>query len=347
MADNCYYDGTKLLSMSDINGDKPEIFICTSNRSAGKTTYFSRLCVNRYLDKGEKFCLVYRYNYELDGCADKFFKDIKSLFFQSHEMTNKRQAAGAYHELYLDGDSCGYAISLNNADQLKKYSHFLSDVVRMMFDEFQSETGHYCSKEIEKLLSVHTSIARGNHKQVRYVPIYMISNPVSIINPYYCELGISSRLKSDTKFLKGVGFVLEQGFNEAASKAQKESAFNRAFASNQYVSYSAENVYLNDNLSFIEKPESSGHYFCTIKCDGLSYGVREYPQLGIVYCDNRPDMTYPVKIAVTTDDHQINYIMLKRSDSYIQTMKQYFMHGAFRFKDLKCKEAILKAISFI
>lgn len=347
MAENIYYDGTRLLSMSDINGDKPEIFICTSNRSAGKTTYFSRLCVNRYLDKGEKFCLVYRYNYELDGCADKFFKDIKALFFQSHEMTSKRQAAGAYHELYLDGDSCGYAISLNNADQLKKYSHFLSDVMRMMFDEFQSETGHYCSKEIEKLLSVHTSIARGNHKQVRYVPIYMISNPVSIINPYYCELGISSRLKSDTKFLKGVGFVLEQGFNEAASKAQKESAFNRAFASNQYVSYSAENVYLNDNLSFIEKPESTGHYLCTIKCDGLSYGVREYAQLGIVYCDNRPDMTYPVKIAVTTDDHQINYIMLKRSDSYIQTMKEYFMHGAFRFKDLKCKEAILKAISFI
>lgn len=347
MADNCYYDGTKLLSMSDINGDKPEIFICTSNRSAGKTTYFSRLCVNRFLDKGEKFCLVYRYNYELDNCADKFFKDINGLFFSSHEMTSKRQAAGAYHELFLDGDSCGYAISLNNADQLKKYSHFLSDVARMLFDEFQSETGHYCPNEIQKLLSVHTSIARGQNKQVRYVPIYMISNPVSIINPYYCELGISSRLKQDTKFLKGVGFVLEQGFNESASKAQKDSAFNRAFASNQYVSYSAENVYLNDNLAFIEKPEGSAHYLCTLKCDGMYYGVREYIQLGIVHCDNRPDMTYPVKIAVTTDDHQINYIMLKRSDAYISAMKDYFMHGAFRFKDLKCKEAILKAISFI
>ena len=347
MSEISYYDGTKLLSMTDINGDKPEIFICTSNRSAGKTTYFSRLCVNRYLDKGEKFCLIYRYNYELDGCADKFFKDIKGLFFPSHEMTSKRQAAGAYHELYMDGDSCGYAISLNNADQIKKYSHFLSDVARMMFDEFQSETGHYCSKEIEKLLSVHTSIARGNHKQVRYVPIYMISNPVSIINPYYCELGISSRLRSDTKFLRGIGFVLEQGFNESASKANKESAFNRAFASNNYIAYSTENIYLNDNLAFIEKPDSFGHYLCTLKCDGAFYGVREYPQIGIVYCDNRPDMTYPVKIAVTTDDHQINYIMLKRSDAYISCMKDYFMHGAFRFKDLKCKEAILKAISFI
>ena len=342
--ENIYYDGTKLLSLKDINVKIPEIYICTSNRSAGKTTYFSRLCVNRFLDKKEKFCLVYRFNYELDACADKFFKDIHGLFFSEYEMTSKIMASGAYHELFLNGDSCGYAISLNNADQLKKYSHFLSDTARMIFDEFQSETNHYCSNEIQKLMSVHTSIARGNHKQVRYVPIYMISNPVSIINPYYVELGISNRLKADTKFLKGDGFVLEQGFNEYASKAQKESAFNRAFSKNSYVAYSAENVYLNDNLSFIEKPESIGFYLCTLKCDGTYYAIREYPSENIVYCDTKPDLTYPVKIAVTTDDHQINYVMLKKNDGFIQIMKDYFRHGCFRFKDLRCKDAVMKAL---
>lgn len=342
--DNIYYDGTKLLSLKDINGKTPEIFICTSNRSAGKTTYFSRLCVNRFIDKHEKFCLIYRFNYELDGCADKFFKDIRGLFFQEYDMTSKRMAAGAYHELFLNGESCGYAVSLNNADQLKKYSHFLSDTMRMLFDEFQSETNHYCSNEVKKLLSIHTSIARGNHKQVRYVPVYMVSNPVSIINPYYIELDICTRLKNNTKFLRGDGFVLEQGFNEHASKAQKESAFNRAFAKNSYIAYSAENVYLNDNLSFIEKPESIGFYLCTLKCDGTYYAIREYPQENIVYCDAKPDMTYPVKIAVTTDDHQINYVMLKKNDAFIQIMKDYFRHGCFRFKDLRCKEAVMKAL---
>lgn len=345
--DSIYYDGTKLLSMRDINGDVPEIFICTSNRSAGKTTYFSRLCVNRFIDKKEKFCLVYRFNYELDNCADKFFKDIQGLFFPEYIMTSKRQASGAYHELFLNNESCGYAISLNNADQLKKYSHFLSDTARMLFDEFQSETNHYCSDEIKKLLSVHTSIARGNNKQVRYVPIFMVSNPVSIINPYYVEMGISSRLRSDTKFLRGEGFVLEQGFNESASKANKASAFNRAFASNSYIAYSAENVYLNDNLAFVEKPKSNGYYLCTLKCDGANYAIREYPLENIVYCDDKPDLTYPLKIAVTTDDHQINYVMLKTNDNLIRSMRDYFMHGCFRFKNLKCKEALMKALSFI
>ena len=76
MALSKYYDGTKLLSLKDINGNKPEIYICTTNRTGGKTTYFNRLCVNRWLENLGKFCLVYRYNYELDDVGDKFFKDI-------------------------------------------------------------------------------------------------------------------------------------------------------------------------------------------------------------------------------------------------------------------------------
>ena len=152
-----YYDGTKLLSLLDINGKKPEIYLCTTNRTGGKTCYFGRLRINRFLDKNEKFALIYRYNYELDDIVDKFYKDLGSLFFPTHVMTNKRRASGIFHELFLDGKSCGYAISLNSADQIKKYSHLFSDVQAMIFDEFQSESNHYCTDEIKKFLSVHTS----------------------------------------------------------------------------------------------------------------------------------------------------------------------------------------------
>ena len=73
-----YYDGTKLLSLKDINGEPPEIFICTTNRTAGKTTYFGRALVRKFLKTGAKFCLVYRFKTELKGCEDKFFKDESS-----------------------------------------------------------------------------------------------------------------------------------------------------------------------------------------------------------------------------------------------------------------------------
>lgn len=350
MAD--YYDGTKLLSMRDLYGNTPEIFLCTTNRTAGKTTYFGRLCVNKWKEKQSKFCLVYRYNYELDNVAEKFFKDIGHLFFPKDTMRSERRANGIYHELFINegngenGLSCGYAISLNNADQIKKYSHFFSDTDRMLFDEFQSETNHYCTDEIKKLISVHTSIARGQGKQIRYVPIYMLSNTVSIINPYYVALGISERLKQNTKFLRGDGFVLEQGYVESASLAQKQSAFNRAFSSENYIPYASEGVYLNDNLAFIEKPSGSSRYLCTLKYKGCEYGLREYIDSGFIYCCDKPDVTFKSKIAVTTNDHDINYVMLKRNEFFLSTMRYYFEHGSFRFKDLKCKEAVLKALSY-
>lgn len=352
---NKYYDGTKLLSLKDINGETPEIYICTTNRTGGKTTYFGRLCVNKFRANQGKFCLVYRYNYELDNIGDKFFKDIGRLFFPDYYIRSERRAQGVYHELYMcriedtskhAGESCGYAVSLNNADQIKKYSHMFSDVNRMLFDEFQSETNHYCSDEIKKLLSVHTSIARGNGEQIRYVPLYMLSNPVSIINPYYVALGISERLKSDTKFLKGDGFVMEQGFVESAMIAQKSSGFNRAFSRDSYIDYAAQGIYLNDNEAFIEKPTGLSRYLCTLKYNGTEYALREYQETGIIYCDDKPDFSFKTKLSVTTNDHSINYVMLKSNEFFLANMRWYFDHGCFRFKDLRCKEVVLKALSY-
>ena len=346
MANSKYYDGTRLLSSKDINGNKPEIYMCTTNRTGGKTTWFNRYVTKRFREHGEKFALLYRYNYEMDDCADKFFKDIGPLFYPESAMDSKKRASGIFHELFLDELPCGYAISLNSADQIKKYSHMFSDVERIVFDEFQSETNHYCPKEIQKFISIHTSIARGRGEQTRYVPVFMLSNPVSLINPYYSELGVSARLRNETKILRGDGWVLEQGFVESASTALKESAFNRAFANNSYIAYASQNVYLNDSAAFIEKPVGKGNYVCTIRYNGRDYGLREYPARGIIYCDDNADSSFRTKITVTTEDHNINYLMLRRNDIVLNTFRYFFEKGCFRFKDLQSKEAVLKALSY-
>ena len=341
-----YYDGTKLLSLTDINGNKPEIYICTTNRSAGKTTYFNRLAVNRFLDKGEKFGVLYRFKYELDDCADKFFKDIGGLFFPGKVMTAKSKAKGVYYELFLDGESCGYALSLNCADQIKKYSHLLSDIQRIIFDEFQPESNLYCSNEVAKFISIHTSIARGNGKQARYVPVYMISNTVTILNPYYIEMNIAQRLDRKTKFLRGDGYVLEQGYHETAAKAQQNSGFNKAFANNKYVAYSSQAIYLVDNEAFVERPTGYAKYLATLRYNGKDFAIKEYREQGVIYCDDKPDYSFPYRITVTTEDHNINYVMLKSCDTFIYSMRYFFEKGCFRFKDLQCKEAVLKALAY-
>lgn len=345
---NPYYDGSKLLSLKDARGEDPEIYICTSNRTAGKTTFFSRKLINGYKKKGKKFALLYRYIGELDDCASKFFKDIGGLFFPGDRLTSKGKAKGIYHELFLNDRACGYALALNAADKIKRYSHLFSDIDEMYMDEFQSETNDYCPNEIDKFRSVHTSVARGQGQMTRRVPVYLTGNPVSIINPYYVAMGISDRLTSHVRFLRGNGYVLEQGRNDAAMQAQKMSAFNLAFASDSdsYGAYTSEGVYLNDNLAFIERPEGQSRYLCTLRYMGQDYSIKEYGDQGIVYCDDRADRYFPVRISVTTDDHQINYVMLRRNDLFLAHLRGLFQRGCFRFKNLRCKEAVLRALTF-
>lgn len=341
-----YYDGTKLLSLLDIDGNKPEIYICTTNRTGGKTTYFGRMAVNRFLKTGSKFGLVYRYATELQNCSDMFFKDIGSLFFEGHTMQDKIHNKGLFSFLFMDGKPCGYAFSLNNAEKIKKMSHLFSDCDMLIIDEFQSETNTYCTDEVKRFLSLHTSIARGQGQQRRYVPVYLIGNPVTLLNPYYVAMNISDKIRSNTRYMKGHGWVLEQGYNESANEAMQNSGVMKAFSANEYTAYSSEGVYLNDNYAFIEKPEGNGRYKCTFKCDGKHYAIREYSEAGILYCDNHADLTFPVKIAVTTDDHNINYVMLKNNDFFISSLRFYFSKGCFRFKNLECKSALMKLLSY-
>ena len=344
--DSIFYDGTKLLNTKDINGDKPGIYLCTGNRSAGKTTYFNRYVVNRFKKHGEKFALLYRYKDELDNVADKFFKDINTLFFPKDIMTSEAREKGIYHNLYLNDKHCGYAIAMNSSDKLRKNSHFFSDVVRILFDEFQSESNKYIKDEIIKFRSIYTTIARGQGKQIRDVQMIMLSNAITLLNPYFQAFGISSRLQKNTKFLRGEGFVLEFTLNKNARDAMKSSAFNRAFQDDKYLEFAAENVYLDDNNAFIETPKGSNRYIGTLTYKNVNYGLRAYDDSGIIFVSDKADNTYPFKVAVTTDDHKINYVMLRKNDNFITGLRWYFEKGCFRFKNLQSKQAILTALSY-
>ena len=339
------YDATKLLSQTDINGKKPTLFISTTNRSSGKTTWFSRYLVKRFKKYGEKFMIFYRFSYELSDVADKFFKDIGSLFFPNDDMTQKMRAKGKYTELFLNEVSCGYAVALNDADGLKRYSHLFSDVARVLIDEFQSETNHYCSDEVRKFLSLIVTISRGQGKQVRYVPVYMIANFITLLNPYYIHLGIADKLSLKTNFYKGDGFVLEQSFYAEVASLQEENGVLRAFSDNVYSQAAREKIYLNDDETFIQEPEGKARYIATLIYDGQRYSVREYKDKGVLYCGATYDATFPKVLAITTDDMDVNIVSIKQHSFLVSMFKTYFQYGAFRFQNQACKSAIFKLLS--
>lgn len=346
-----FYNPNKLLNMKDLNGKKPAIYIADGNRSSGKTTAFNKMVLDDFIENGNKFCVMYRCKYELNDSANKFFDTIKRLFYPDYTMTSKAGSEGLYQYLYLqkgDGEpvNCGYAVAINLADKLKKVGNVLNDTETIIFDEFQLENGGYCSNEIRKFQSLYYTIARGNGKQSRYVRVIMIGNSTSIMNPYYVTFGVTDRLRNDTKFLRGNGWVLEHNFNEDASKAISESAFADAFSNSNYVSYATKNEYLRDSNTFIEQPTGKGVYLFTLKYSDHEYGVLEYRDSGFIYVSDKADSSFKKKIAIDLSDHSTNYVLLSHYDSYISQLRFLFDHGSVRFKNIKCKSVFLKLINY-
>lgn len=344
-----YYNPSKLLSLRDLDGDVPEIYICTSNRTAGKTTAFNRYALKRFLNNEEKFCILVRFKYQLGNVAESFFKDINRLFFREYEMKDEPGGGGVFKNIFIrkidteEWINCGYAVSLNTANQIKNFSHYFSDVSRILMDEFLPEDGHYCSDELSKFQSVHTSISRGNGEMVRYVPVIMIGNTVTMFNPYYMEFGVTQRLMPETKFLRGNGYVLEQGYNDAAQKAQLSSTFNKAFKNSNYLKYSASANYLASDQSFIAKLSGANQYICTIKYQDHLYGVRYYKNECLLYANASADSSYYLKLSASLEDHSEG-CRLDCPPNLKMLFRKKFDMGAFRFQDYSSKMAVLTLI---
>lgn len=336
-----YYNFKNLNNAKDINGNSPDILIVTSNRNDGKTTSICSFLLNSYIDSGEKFLLLYRYKYEIDDIAEKFFSNIKQLYFQNDEMTESKFGRGNFVTLYLNEKECGYACAINSAEQVKKYSHFFYDVTNMYFDEFESETNKYLPDELDKIYSIHTSIARGPNKQVRRVRLILSGNNISICNPYYMRLGITERLKANTRFLRGDGWVLEKRFNKNAAKAHKDSAFVRAMGSeNKYEKALISEKALTDSDNFINKLDGVTSYLAGFKLDDKYYSL--HTNNNYVLLKHGADVQRNI-YACSPKDHTENTIYI--NNRVVSLMMEWYEKANMRFQNQICKNAFFKIIN--
>ena len=344
-----YYDGNKLLNMLDINKNKPEILISNTNRSAGKTTYYTHFMLKRFFKKKEMFAFIVRNKNEIYDYWKGAFSSVSELYYKKYEVMQKNQKDLLFSSIYIrekgtdEWLKCGYIFQLKNVDALKKFSNLFANVHYVLFDEFQTESNTYLTNEIEHFLSLKTSISRGNGYQSRIVRFILCSNSCSLINPYFVELGISSRLTKKTKYMRGSGWVLERITNESAKQAQQESIFNTAFCHNSYLTYANENVYLDDDI-FVEKMNGKSRYVCTIKSEKAYYCIRYFDDSNVYYVDENVDYDFPIKLVSSKNLHDSDFVLDNNVKSMINCLKVVFEKGLFRFKNLQTKNAVIEML---
>lgn len=341
-----FYNGDKLCKMKDLDGMEPEIYICCGNRTAGKSFYFKRKMVEDFLKFGKKFLILRRKVTELKGCFEAFMKDLKDAIpeFEHFQDSEESCQRSLYMKIFLNGEHCGYVAYLNSSDALRNISAEFIDVEQVIFDEFQSEIEGYVEDEIKKFLSIRVSIARGKGKHTRFVPYYMVSNTVSILNPYFVEMGIHKRLDSKTKFLRGHGYVCEFTKNETSAKEIIDSRFMQAFSESEYVKFAADNSYLLDNNAFIEKTSLSNcTYQATVFANKKAYGVWLRND-GILYVANNGDTGYWLKFAATVSD-MVPGVAHIRSNPVLQDWRIRFNYCLWRFQSLESKFALIDLLA--
>lgn len=340
-----YYNGEKILELKDLDKLDPSIYLISTNRSAGKTTYFLNKSLQHFKKTKRKTLLLYRYQYELNS-SNEIFSDVMRMNPEyGEEMTVVPLAKGLFYELYLDNESFGYALSMNNPDSLKKYSPIFAEVDMIIFDEFQPESGKYLPKELDKFQSILLTVARGGGFQSRSIKVFMLSNFVSIMNPYYIQFGIHKRMKSDTKFMRGNGWVAEFGFNESASNSIRKSGIARAFSDSNYLRSSTKKEYLHTTDSFIERPSGKHKYIFTIVHDGVNYGVRDCFESGVMYVSKKFDPSCKSIVTFKASDHNQNTTMLTHYSYLWKNIKDAFHNGYLRFDDIQTKNAVFDILA--
>nr|DAN94243.1 MAG TPA: Terminase [Caudoviricetes sp.] len=344
-----YYSLDKIKKIKDLDGLQPSIFLITTNRSGGKTTAVLTDFLDNFLKDGSEFVLIYRHKYELKACHE-IFSDIIQRKYPNSVIDSQSVAQGLFYTITWDKDDkktrIGFAVCMTNADEIKKYSPMFLNVRRALFDEFQLENGKYLKDEPKKLLSIIISISRGGGSQARDIDLYMLGNNISILNPYYISFGIVERLKPETRFLRGHGWILEQGFNKSASDEINKNAIVRAFSEKEkcYTTYLSSKDYLLNMDAFIRKQSGKSRYLCTLEYGEKRLGVREFFESGCIHVNEKIESNSYYNFAFTPNDHNQNTMMLTRASFIFKLLQNAYNTASLTFETLEIKNIIFELL---
>lgn len=340
-----FYTANKILRLRDLNGLDPELFFICGNRTAGKTFFFKRWFVRRWMKYKERFVVFVRFIDDIAGSAEGFWADIGPICWPGVTMTQKPLLHGKAAELLINGERCGYVIALNDPERIKRNSAQFADAERGFLDEFMSETGKYVPNEIVKFNSIRISIARGGAKgtHARYFPVYLCSNNVTIFNPYFDYFDVGRRLQNRTKFLRGDGWVLEQTFNADAAAAIRK---NFKSMSEKELAYATENKYLLDDNRFVDDIPGNKYCFMGIRNDSRIFGCWQGYD-GRILISRKFDPSCQFVIATRDADHTTGTILMGLTSTYVKMVRKAYDYGQVFFDSGSARSNFISALSIV
>lgn len=316
-----YYSRNDLLSYNALFN------FCVGERGTGKTYQFKDWCINDFLKNKSQFVYVRRYKTEFKDIGN-FFDDILTKY-PDHEFKIDKG------KFLIDGEVAGFYIALSTA--ITKKSVAYPNVNKIGFDEFILEKSsiHYLPNEVNAFLGLYETIARDRNN----VRVLFMANSVTLINPYFLFFDLQVNRNKRFWTFKNGDMVVELTDLEEFRQHKKQTRFAKIIDGTEFSKYAIDGEFIADNHEFIE-PKSPNSYYCfTLVYKNENIGVWCDGKLGLMYITSKVDQNYPLKYAITTNDHKPNMIVLsnKYSRNKVNTLSKMYEYGCLRYESLKLK----------
>lgn len=345
---NKFYDCKFLFESKDKYGNDPTVRIVMSRgRSYGKTYSIAKRLLNHSLNNGRKFILLTRVGESLGNIAVGRLKSVVNDLYPKWSVLESVAQKNAFSNIFLTTtndesevvkEHIGYGVAINACSKIKDISSTFIDVDTMWFDEFlPKRQNEYISKEVELLIDIYKSVARGNGESSRYVQLVLSANALTMRNPYFTALHLYGNVHPDTKWYRGDSIVYQKFESDVINQEHKLSGINKAFSQMHIINYE-DGGWQDDNKQYdVCKSDNWGfaNYIGTIYLKDKVYAVKYYSLVGLYYVDKSPDLSHPIKFKANIDSG--TEPLLKNTPTH-KKMRKEFEAGKYRFKDATTRD---------
>lgn len=305
------------------------------NRGCGKTYGAKKRVIKNFIDKGEQFVYLRRYQDELGETAESYFNDI----ILNNEFPNAKieYKSGCY---FVNDELAGYSMALTKAKDYKSIAYPLVSMI--IFDEFLIEDNgyaRYLKNEVKQFLNFYMSIDR-----YRGVIVFFLANSVSIINPYTLYFNLS--LPYNSNFVRKGDLLLQLVNDEEFIKERKQTRFGKLIEGTEFSEYAIENKFQDNNKTFIMRKTEKASYYFTFIYNDVKYGVWIDYKEGKMFVSENVDPSCKIVYAITTSDHTPNTLLLNnlnKSPFFKMFIDNYKMGNVY-FESIKIKQIVYEVI---
>lgn len=327
--------------------------LINGERSIGKTYTTQKFMINRALNKKEEFVYLVRTQNELKaGVFNKSFSKVAMLEFPHLNLDFKTDIC--YNRIedeegnLIELQVLGYCLALTEVVKIKRTPY--PKVKWLLFDEYMLEensTVRYVNgwKEPDLFLSIYHSIDREEDRVI----CFLMGNNTSFYNPYHMHPAFNVPFIEKGKIWYSENVLFQ--WSEASPELKEDKMkckFLKMIDDTDYGKYAKKGDYVYDNNNFIASRTPWANHVFIIEYMGFTFGIWQDSKRGLIYVDNRFDVSCPLRYVLTMEDHKENTQLTKQKNKgALAWLSKQFKYGNVRFTSMPVKKIAEEAIRLI